>query len=160
MFERFTDRARRAVVDAQEEARRLDHSYLGPEHLLLGLIREGNGLAVKALSGLGIEPDRVREQVEEQTGRGQAAPSGRIPFTPAAKKSLELSLSESRHLGHSYIGTEHILLGLIREGDGLAAGVLTSLGADLERVRAQVTSLLEAYQRRKDTGQGDTGGAA
>jgi ATP-dependent Clp protease ATP-binding subunit ClpC len=149
MFERFTDRARRVVVNAQEEARRLDHSYVGPEHLLLGLIREGSGVATKALDALGIEPDRVREQVEEQVGRGQASPSGRIPFTPAAKQTLELSLSESQHLGHSYIGTEHILLGLIRGGDEVAGRLLTGLGADLDRTREQVRALLEAYLRGK-----------
>jgi ATP-dependent Clp protease ATP-binding subunit ClpC len=149
MFERFTDRARRVVVNAQEEARRLEHSYVGPEHLLLGLIREGGGLAIRALGALGIEPDQVREQVEERVGRGQASPSGRIPFTPAAKQTLELSLSESQHLGHSYIGTEHILLGLIRGGDEVAAHLLTGLGADLDRTREQVKALLEAYLHGK-----------
>jgi ATP-dependent Clp protease ATP-binding subunit ClpC len=160
MFERFTDRARRVVLSGQEEARRLDHSYLGPEHLLLGLIREGSGLAIRALRGLGIEPDRVREGVEERVGRGQASPSGRIPFTPGAKQALELALAEARHLGHNYVGTEHILLGLIRGGDDVAAPVLAGLGADLSRVRLEVNALLAAYQQGKADGQGGTGGAA
>jgi ClpA/ClpB-like protein/UvrB/UvrC motif-containing protein len=142
MFQRFTDRARRVVVLAQEEARRLDHNYIGTEHILLGLIREGEGVAAKALESLGISLDPVRQQVEEIIGRGQEAPQGHVPFTPRAKKVLELSLRESKHLGHDYIGTEHILLGLIREGDGVAAQVLVRLGADLNRVRQQVIQLL------------------
>ncbi len=120
MFQRFTDRARTVVVLAQDEARRLDHNYIGTEHLLLGLIREGEGVAAKALESLGISLDSVRQQVEQIIGQGQQAPSGHIPFTPRAKKVLELSLRESQQLGHNYIGTEHILLGLIREGDGVA----------------------------------------
>ena len=135
MFERFTDRARRVVVLAQEEARMLNHNYIGTEHILLGLLREGEGVAAKALESLGISLDAVRQQVEEIIGQGQQAPSGHIPFTPRAKKVLELSLRESLQLGHNYIGTEHILLGLIREGDGVAAQVLVKLGADLNRVR-------------------------
>ena len=146
MFERFTDRARRAVALAQEEAKRLDHNYIGTEHLLLGLIHEGDGVAAKALESLGISLDAVRQQVEEIIGQGQQAPSGHIPFTPRAKKVLELSLRESQQLGHNYIGTEHILLGLIREGDGVAAQVLVKLGADLNRVRQQVIQLLHGYQ--------------
>jgi ATP-dependent Clp protease ATP-binding subunit ClpA len=146
MFERFTDRARRVVVLAQEEARALDHSYIGTEHLLLGLIHEGDGVAAKALEAMGISLEAVRQQVEEITGRGKDAPSGHIPFTPRAKKVLELSLRESQQLGHNYIGTEHILLGLIREGQGVAAQVLTNLGADLERTRQQVIELLHGYQ--------------
>jgi Clp amino terminal domain, pathogenicity island component/UvrB/uvrC motif len=142
MFERFTDRARRVVVLAQEEARRLQHDYIGTEHILLGLISEGEGVAARALESLGIGLDAVRQQVEEIIGRGQQAPSGHIPFTPRAKKVLELSLREALQLGHSYIGTEHILLGLIREGDGVAAQVLVRLGADLNRVRQQVIQLL------------------
>jgi len=150
MFERFTDRARRVVVLAQEEARMLDHSYIGTEHILLGLIREGEGVAAKALESLGISLDAVRQQVEEIIGRGQHAPSGHIPFTPRAKKVLELSLRESLQLGHNYIGTEHILLGLIREGDGVAAQVLATLGADLNRVRQQVIQLLHGRVQPKD----------
>jgi ATP-dependent Clp protease ATP-binding subunit ClpA len=146
MFERFTDRARRVVVLAQEEARMLNHNYIGTEHILLGLIHEGEGVAAKALESLGISLDAVRQQVEEIIGQGQQAPSGHIPFTPRAKKVLELSLREALQLGHNYIGTEHILLGLIREGDGVAAQVLVKLGADLNRVRQQVIQLLTGYQ--------------
>src|SRR5581483_9931699 len=142
MLERFTDRARRVVVLAQEEARRLDHNYIGTEHILLGLIREGEGVAANALKALGIGLGPVRQQVEEIIGRGQETPQGHIPFTPRAKKVLELSLRESKQLGHDYIGTEHILLGLIREGDGVAAQVLVKLGADRKRVRQQVIQLL------------------
>jgi ClpA/ClpB-like protein/UvrB/UvrC motif-containing protein len=142
MFQRFTDRARRVVVLAQEEASRLDHGYIGTEHILLGLIHEGEGVAANALKALGIRLGPVRQQVEEIIGRGQEAPQGHIPFTPRAKKVLELSLRESKQLGHNYIGTEHILLGLIREGDGVAAQVLVRLGADLNRVRQQVIQLL------------------
>src|SRR5579884_2903355 len=122
MFERFTDRARRVVVLAQEEARMLNHNYIGTEHILLGLIHEGEGVAAKALESLGISLEAVRQQVEEIIGQGQQAPSGHIPFTPRAKKVLELSLREALQLGHNYIGTEHILLGLIREGEGVGPG--------------------------------------
>ena len=146
MFERFTDGSRRVVVLAQEEARMLNHNYIGTEHILLGLIREGDGVAARALESLGISLDAVRQQVEEIIGRGQQAPSGHIPFTPRAKKVLELSLRESLQLGHGYIGTEHILLGLIREGDGVAAQVLVRLGADLNRVRQQAIQMLHGYQ--------------
>jgi ATP-dependent Clp protease ATP-binding subunit ClpC len=142
MFERFTDRARRVVVLAQEEARMLDHNYIGTEHLLLGLINEGEGIAAQALEALGVSLERVRHDVEEIIGRGQAAPASHIPFTPRAKKVLELSLREALQLGHNYIGTEHILLGLVREGEGVAAQVLEKLGADLERVRQTVIDLL------------------
>jgi ATP-dependent Clp protease ATP-binding subunit ClpA len=145
MFERFTDRARRVVVLGQEEARLLNHDYIGTEHLLLGLIHEGEGVAAKALESLGIRLGAVRSQVEEVIGQGQSAPVGHIPFTPRAKKVLELSLRESQQLGHNYIGTEHILLGLIREGQGVAAQVLVKLGADLSRVRQQVIQLLSGY---------------
>ena len=141
MFERFTDRARRVVVLAQEEARMLNHNYIGTEHILLGLIHEGEGVAAKALESLGIALEGVRQQVEEIIGQGQQAPSGHIPFTPRAKKVLELSLREAQQLGHNYIGTEHILLGLIREGEGVGAQVLVK-GADLNRVRQQVLQLL------------------
>jgi ATP-dependent Clp protease ATP-binding subunit ClpC len=152
MFERFTDRARRVVVCAQEEARALDHNYIGTEHILLGLVRESGGVAVKALESLGISLETVRQRVEEIIGRGQHTPSGHIPFTPRAKKVMELSLRESRQLGHNYIGTEHILLGLISEGEGVAAQVLTSLGAEHDRVKEQATQLLAEYQRRKSAG--------
>ena len=145
MFERFTDRARRVVVLAQEEARLLNHNYIGTEHILLGLIHEGEGVAAKALESLGISLEAVRSQVEEIIGQGGASPSGHIPFTPRAKKVLELSLREALQLGHNYIGTEHILLGLIREGEGVAAQVLVKLGADLSRVRQQVIQLLSGY---------------
>ncbi|HKU10738.1 MAG TPA: ATP-dependent Clp protease ATP-binding subunit [Sinomonas sp.] len=156
MFERFTDRARRVVVLAQEEARMLNHNYIGTEHILLGLIHEGEGVAAKALESLGISLDGVREQVQEIIGQGQQAPSGHIPFTPRAKKVLELSLREALQLGHNYIGTEHILLGLIREGEGVAAQVLVKLGADLNRVRQQVIQLLSGYQG-KETASAGTG---
>jgi ATP-dependent Clp protease ATP-binding subunit ClpA len=148
MFERFTDRARRVVVLAQDEARMLNHNYIGTEHVLLGLLHEGDGVAAKALESLGISLEAVRQQVEEIIGQGQQAPSGHIPFTPRAKKVLELSLREALQLGHDYIGTEHILLGLIREGEGVAAQVLVRLGADLNRVRQQVKQTLH-------TGQGE-----
>jgi len=149
MFERFTDRARRVVVLAQEEARMLNHNYIGTEHILLGLIHEGEGVAAKGLEALGISLEGVRAQVEEIIGQGQQAPSGHIPFTPRAKKVLELSLREALQLGHNYIGTEHILLGLIREGEGVAAQVLVKLGADLNRVRQQVIQLLSGYQGKE-----------
>ena len=147
MFEKFTDRARRVIVVAQEEARRLHHDYIGTEHLLLGLIREGEGVAAKALESLGISLEDVRRDVEEIVPPGEHERSGHIPFTPRAKKVLELSLRESQQLGHNYIGTEHILLGLIREGEGVAAQVLVKLGADLNRVREQVLQILGAYAR-------------
>ena len=154
MFERFTDRARRVVVLAQEEARMLNHNYIGTEHILLGLIHEGEGVAAKALESLGISLDAVRQQVEEIIGQGQQAPSGHIPFTPRAKKVLELSLREALQLGHNYIGTEHILLGLIREGEGVAAQVLVKLGADLNKVRQQVIQLLSGYQGKEPATSG------
>jgi ATP-dependent Clp protease ATP-binding subunit ClpC len=149
MFERFTDRARRVVVLAQEEAKMLNHNYIGTEHILLGLIHEGEGVAAKSLESLDISLDAVREQVQEIIGQGQQQPTGHIPFTPRAKKVLELSLREALQLGHNYIGTEHILLGLIREGEGVAAQVLVKLGADLNRVRQQVIQLLSGYQGKE-----------
>ncbi|HEY1106411.1 MAG TPA: Clp protease N-terminal domain-containing protein, partial [Agromyces sp.] len=149
MFERFTDRARRVVVLAQEEAKMLNHNYIGTEHILLGLIHEGEGVAAKALESLGISLDAVREQVQDIIGQGQQQPTGHIPFTPRANKLLELSLREALQLGHNYIGTEHILLGLIREGEGVAAQVLVKLGADLNRVRQQVIQLLSGYQGKE-----------
>src|SRR5947208_1079684 len=157
MFERFTDRARRVVVLAQEEARLLNHNYIGTEHILLGLISEGEGVAAKALESLGISLEAVRQQVEEIIGTGSSSPQGHIPFTPRAKKVLELSLREALQLGHNYIGTEHILLGLIREGEGVAAQVLQKLGADLNRVRQQVIQLLQGYAGK---GEGQPGEAA
>jgi ATP-dependent Clp protease ATP-binding subunit ClpA len=153
MFEQFTDRARRVVVLAQEEARLLNHDYIGTEHFLLGLIHEGEGVAALALESLGIRLEAVRSQVEEIIGQGQSAPVGHIPFTPRAKKVLELSLREALQLGHNYIGTEHILLGLVREGEGVAAQVLVKLGADLPRVRQQVIQLLSGYVRGKEAAE-------
>jgi len=152
LFERFTDRARRVLVLAQEEARLLNHSFIGTEHILLGLIHEGEGLAAKALESLGISLEAVREKVEETIGPAGTAPTGSPPFTPRAKKVLELSLREALQLGHNYIGTEHMLLGLVREGEGVAAQVLQSLGADLPRVRQQVIQLLSGYQGRETVG--------
>ena len=157
MFEKFTDRARRVIVLAQEEARMLNHNYIGTEHILLGLIHEGAGVAVRALESLGVSLDDVRRDVEEMIGRGQHELSGHIPFTPRAKKVLELSLRESQQLGHDYIGTEHILLGLIREGEGVAAQVLVKLGADLNRVRQQVIQLLGG-QVHELAGESEAGG--
>jgi Clp amino terminal domain, pathogenicity island component len=145
MFERFTDRGRRVVVLAQEEARLLNHTYIGTEHILLGLIHEGEGVAARALTELGISLDAVRAEVEKIVGRGKSPPTGHIPFTPRAKKVLELSLREAINLGHNYIGTEHILLGLIREGEGVAAQVLLKLGAGLDPVRQVVVQLLAGY---------------
>jgi len=142
MFERFTDRARRVVVLAQEEAKMLNHNYIGTEHILLGLIHEGEGVAARALESLGISLEAVRSEVVEIVGHGEEAPTGHIPFTPRAKKVLELSLREALGLGHNYIGTEHILLGLIREGEGVAAQVLIELGGSLDRVRQQVNQIL------------------
>jgi ATP-dependent Clp protease ATP-binding subunit ClpC len=145
MFERFTDRARRVVVLAQQEARHLNHNYLGTEHILLGLVHEGEGVAAKALESLEISAEVVRQQVEEIIGRGTKASEPRIPFTPQAKKVLELSLREAKGLGHDYIGTEHILLGVIREAEGVAAQVLQKLGAHLDAVRKAVLDILAAH---------------
>ena len=144
MFERFTDPARRVVVLAQEEARLLNHNYIGTEHILLGLIQEGEGVAARALQGLGVRPDPVRSRVVEAVGMGRRSPSGHIPFTSRAKKALELSLREALQLRHDHIGTEHVLLGLVRQGDGVGAQVLESLGADLPRVRHEVIGMLSA----------------
>ena len=142
MFERFTDRARRALALAQEEACTLNHNFIGTEHILLGLIHEGEGVAAKSLESLGISLEAVREKVEETIGPAGSATAGSPPFTPRAKKVLELSLREALQLGHNYIGTEHMLLGLVREGEGVAAQVLVSLGADLSRVHHQVIDLV------------------
>jgi Clp amino terminal domain, pathogenicity island component len=155
MFERFTDRARRVVVLAQEEARLLNHNYIGTEHILLGLIHEGEGVAAEALGRVGVSLERVRSEVEQIIGRGQSAPTGHIPFTPRAKKVLELSLREALQLSHNYIGTEHILLGLIREGEGVAAQVLVKLGADLPTVRQRVIEVLN--ERGGEQGQEGSG---
>ena len=146
MFERFTDRARRVVVLAQEEARMLEHNYIGTEHLLLGLIHEGEGVAAKALRALDVDLDTLRREVESLVGRGQQPTKGHIPFTPAAKKVLELALRESVQLGHEYIGTEHLLLGLLREGEGPGAQVLQQRGIELNTVRQEVVRLLHGYQ--------------
>jgi ATP-dependent Clp protease ATP-binding subunit ClpC len=152
VFERFTERARRVVVLAQEEAGMLNHNYIGTEHILLGLIHEGEGVAAKALESLGISLEDVRADVEQIIGRGESAQAGQIPFTPRAKKVLELSLRESLQLGHNYIGTEHVLLGLAREGEGVGAQVLQKRGADLESVRARVVSLLSGFVRKGEFG--------
>ncbi len=152
MFERFTDRARRVVVLAAEEARLLDHNYIGTEHLLLGLLHEAAGVAAEALGRVeGVSLERVRSEVEQIVGRGDSAPGGHIPFTPRSKKVLELSLREALKLGHNYIGTEHILLGLVREGEGVAVQVLVKLGADLATVRQQA---IEIANRRGGVEQG------
>jgi ATP-dependent Clp protease ATP-binding subunit ClpA len=159
MFERFTDRARRVVILAQEEARMLDHGYIGTEHLLLGLIHEGKGVAAKALESLGLSLEAVRQQVEAITGRGQQEPAGHIPFTPRAKKVLDLSLGEAAQLGSDYIGTEHILLGLLRVGDGVAAQVLVRPGADLNRVRQQVIQFVDGQAGKGAIGEGAPAGS-
>ena len=161
MFERFTDRARRVIVLAQEEARMLNHNYIGTEHILLGLIQEGEGVAAKALESMGISLEDVRGEVEAIIGHGTQPHNGHIPFTPRAKKVLELSLREGLQMGHKYIGTEFLLLGLIREGEGVAAQVLTKLGADLPRVRQQVIQLLSGYEgnqgEKPEAGSGPVG---
>jgi ATP-dependent Clp protease ATP-binding subunit ClpA len=155
VFERFTDRARRALVLAQEEARLLNHSFIGTEHILLGLINEGEGVAAEALAALGISLEGVRKKVEETIGMSGSAPMDPVPFTPRAKKVLELSLREALQLGHRYIGTEHLLLGLVREGEGVAATVLVSLGAELPRVRQVVITLISGKQEPYGAGQGN-----
>jgi hypothetical protein len=153
LFHRFTNRARQVVVLAQDEARGLSHNYIGTEHILLGLIAEGDGIAAHALQALGISLDTVRHQVEEIIGRGRQEPAGHIPFTPRAKKTLSLALREALELGHSYIGTEHILLGLIREGDGVAAQVLTRLGAGHHQVRSTILDLLASQAQQGGEGR-------
>ena len=160
MFERFTDRARRVIVLAQEEARMLNHNYIGTEHILLGLIHEGEGVAAKALESMGISLEDVRKEVEELIGPGSQPPSGHIPFTPRAKKVLELSLREGLQMGHKYIGTEFLLLGLVREGEGVAARVLVKLGADLPRVRQTVIQLLSGYEGQQGDETPEAGGLA
>jgi ATP-dependent Clp protease ATP-binding subunit ClpC len=155
VFERFTERARRVLTFAQEEARRLNHSFIGTEHILLGLIREGDGVGAQALQSLGISLQAVRDQVQETIGTAGTVASGSPPFTPRAKKVLELALREALQLNHSYIGTEHILLGLVREGEGVAATVLVSLGADLPRVRREVNNLMSGAQEAEGVRRGD-----
>ncbi len=150
MFERFTDRARRVVVQAQEESRLLNHGYIGTEHLLLGILREDDGVAAEALASLEVSLDAAREQVAEIVGRGQRAPSGHIPFTPRAKKVLELSLREALRLEQHYIGPEHILLGLVTEGHGVAVEVLRVVGASPEQIRARVLELAPAGGEEPD----------
>jgi ATP-dependent Clp protease ATP-binding subunit ClpA len=154
MFERFTDRSRRVVVLAQEEARVLNHNYIGPEHILLGLVHEGEGVAAKALTELGVSLHAVREQIEELIGRGQQGMRGHIPFTPRAKRVLELSLREALQLGHNYIGTEHILLGILREGENVAAQVLVRMGTDLNRVRLEVVKLVGSGEPGEGSAEG------
>ncbi len=150
MFERFDEQARRVIAYAQEEARLLNHNYIGTEHILLGIAREDEGVAVEALLALGVSLTAIRQQVEMIIGTGSKAPSGHIPFTPRAKKVLELALREALQLGHNDIGAEHILLGLIREGEGVAAQVLVRLGADLNRVRRQVIQLVAQHEGSQD----------
>ena len=160
MFERFTDRARRVIVLAQEEARTLQHNYIGTEHLLLGLIREGEGVAAKALASKGVTLDDTRKQVEEMIGKGNAAPNGHIPFTPHAKQVLELSLREALQLGHSYIGTEHILLGLIREGEGVGTQVLIKMDVDLGELRSATIDMIHGNSGGANaSGKGDLANA-
>jgi ATP-dependent Clp protease ATP-binding subunit ClpC len=159
VFERFTDRARRVLTYAQDEARLLNHSFIGTEHILLGLIREGNGVGAQALQSLGISLEAVRGKVQETIGMAGGAPSGSPPFTPRAKKVLELSLREALQLNHSYIGTEHILLGLVREGEGVAATVLVGLGADLGRVRQEVVKLMSGGPEPQRGGRADETGS-
>ena len=159
MFERFTDRARRVIVLAQEEARTLQHNYIGTEHLLLGLIREGEGVAAKALAAKGVTLEDTRKQVEEMIGKGNAAPNGHIPFTPHAKQVLELSLREALQLGHSYIGTEHILLGLIREGEGVGTQVLIKMDVDLGELRSATIDMIRGNSATTDAGKGDLANA-
>ncbi len=142
MFERFTDQGRRVVVQAQDEARKLNHNYIGTEHLLLGILREGEGAAAVALAALGVGLEPARQQVAQIVGRGQQAPSGHVPFTPRAKKVLELSLREAMELGHETIRPEHILLGMLTEGHGVAVEVLRILGTEPDRVRARVIELI------------------
>jgi ATP-dependent Clp protease ATP-binding subunit ClpC len=145
MFEKLTDRARRVVVLSQDEARMLNHDYIGPEHILLGLIREDEAVAATVLKNLGLSIEGVRRQVEESRGRGQSAASGHLPFTPSASEVLQTSNQESLQRGLDYIGTEHLLLGLTRDGTSVAAQVLVKLGADLDRVRRATDELVQQY---------------
>jgi ATP-dependent Clp protease ATP-binding subunit ClpC len=158
-FDRFTERARRVLTLAQEEAQRLRHNYIGTEHILLGLMREGEGVAARVLSNLGVQLPKVRDSVEFIVGRGEGMVVGEIGLTPRAKKSVELAVKEARRLNHHYIGTEHLLLGLLREGEGIAAGVLESLGVSLDQVRAQVPVVLDQTGQKTRTGQTSKAGA-
>jgi hypothetical protein len=142
-FDRFTERAKKVLVLAQQEAQRFNHNYIGTEHLLLGLTREGQGMGGRTLSSLGVQSDRVREKVEFIIGRGDTPVTGDISLTPRAKKAIALAVDEAQRMGHTYIGTEHVLLGLVHEGEGIAAGVLTQLDVDLDSVRARTLELLE-----------------
>src|SRR5579884_2679923 len=160
MFERFTERARQVVVLAQEEARTLKHNYIGTEHILLGLLREEEGLAARVLESLDITVERVRAQVVRIVGSGEEVTSGQIPFTPRAKKVLELALREALSLGHNYIGTEHILLGLVRENEGVAARILLDFDADSEKIRNEVIRMLSGPGGRSRSGSGGGGAAA
>jgi 2-C-methyl-D-erythritol 2,4-cyclodiphosphate synthase len=155
-FDKFTERARKVLSLAREEAQRFNHNYLGTEHLLLGLVREGEGVAAKVLANLGVDLDKVRSAVEQIIGRGDRIVLGEVGLTPRAKKVIELAVDESRRLGHHYIGTEHLLLGLVREGEGIAAGVLMSLGVGLEDVRTQTVQVLS----RSSSAVSELGGAA
>ena len=147
MFERFTERARQVVVLAQDEARELRHDYIGTEHVLLGLLREEDGVAARVLASLGVELDAVRDEVVKIVGSGDEEPTGQIPFTPRAKKVLELALREALTIGHNYVGTEHLLLGIAREGEGVASRILDDLGADAERIRDEVINALSGTVR-------------
>src|SRR4051795_11222845 len=160
-FDKFTERARKVLQLAQEEAHRFNHNYIGTEHLLLGLVREGDGVAARVLGNMGVQLPKVRSAVEFIIGRGEQAPTGEIGLTPRAKKVLELAIDEARRLNHHYIGTEHLLLGLVREGEGIAAGVLESLGVNLEKVRAQVMQVVNQSSSSYNAGNpGFKSGAA
>src|SRR6185312_15206244 len=152
-FDKFTERARKVLSLAQEEAQRFNHNYIGTEHLLLGLVREGEGVAAKVLNNLGVELNKVRNAIEFIIGRGDRAPVGEIGLTPRARKVIELAVDEARRLGHHYIGTEHLLLGLVREGEGIAAGVLESLGVNLEKVRQQTIQVLSQSNNPHEPGR-------
>src|SRR5579884_3777440 len=152
-FDKFTERARKVLTLAQEEATRFNHNYIGTEHLLLGLVREGDGVAARVLSNLGVELNRVRSAVEFIIGRGDRMIVGEIGLTPRAKKVIELAVDEARRLGHHYIGTEHLLLGLVREGEGIAAGVLQSVGIDLDNARTQTIQVLSQSSAASGAGE-------
>src|SRR6476646_9708514 len=156
-FDKFTERARKVLTLAQEEAQRFNHNYIGTEHLLLGLVREGDGVAAKVLGNMGVELNKVRSAVEFIIGRGDRMVMGEIGLTPRAKKVIELAVDEARRLNHHYIGTEHLLLGLVREGEGIAAGVLESLGVSLEKVRTQVIQVLNTSGGQQAAGGKQSG---
>merc|ERR1719305_1920256 len=159
MFERFTEKAIKVVMLAQEEARRLGHNFVGTEQLLLGMIGEGTGIAAKVLKSQGVNLKEARVEVEKIIGRGSGFVAVEIPFTPRAKRVLELSLEEARHLGHHYIGTEHLLLGLLREGEGVAARVLENLGADAAKIRTQVIKMVGEEKEAVGVGSGTSSGS-